>query len=327
CGASLRFTPEEPPALPPDEEPITRSAPLNDLIGRPLPPKAPNQSRTGAPMLPVILGGAALLLGAVILFFLITWNQESRAEAENTLARLDSIDQSLELINRRLEQTDGKVAALQSETQVMKEHMGLTEAELKRAQALARQLQQEQARNVSLLTQQISAKADAEKVDTLKQEAETKIAGVSEDVDEVREEIRSGQEELSKTKEELARLGVLINEQGTMIATNASGLEELRRRGERDYLPFDIRKKQRMTVAGISLELRKADVKKQYADFRLYIDDRVMEQKQVYVNRPVTFYAGRNRMLYEVVINEVRKDQMLGYVSTPKAGTTAVSAR
>jgi len=82
-----------------------------------------------------------------------------------------------------------------------------------------------------------------------------------------------------------------------------------------------------MTVAGISLELRKADVKKQYADFRLYIDDRVMEQKQVYVNRPVTFYAGRNRMLYEVVINEVRKDQMLGYVSTPKAGTTAVSAR
>jgi len=274
-----------------------------------------------------VLGIVALVLGAGILIFLILVNQEQKAEAGRTQARLAAIDQNLELVNRRLEQGDKKVAGLQSESQVMQEHMGLTESELKRAQALARQLQQEQARNVNLLNEQIAAKADAEKVDTLKQEADTKIAGVSNDVSQVREEVRSGQEELNKTKAELARIGVQVTEQGNMIATNSTGLDELRKRGERDYLTFSIRKKQRTNLAGIGLELRKADVGKQFVDFKLYVDDRSMDHKKIYVNRPVTFYAGRNRALYEVVVNEVKKDVMVGYVSTPKVLAAAAPTR
>ncbi len=269
----------------------------------------------------------ALVLGAGILVILIMQNQEQKAEASKTQARLAAIDQNLELVNRRLEQGDRKVAGLQSETQVMQEHMGLTEAELRRAQALARQLQQEQARNVNLLNRQIAAKADADKVDTLKQEADSKIAGVSNDVTQVREEVRSGQEELNKTKAELARIGVLVTEQGSMIATNAAGLDELRKRGERDYLSFSIRKKRRTNLAGIGLELRKADVGKQFVDFKLYVDDRAQDHKKIYINKPITFYAGRNRSLYEIVINEVKKDEMVGYVSTPKYVAAAVPAK
>ncbi len=316
CGAPLRVASPPPPPLP-QSDLGTRSAPLNDLIGRPVPPKPQRRQQSGS-LLPTVLGVIALVLGAVILFFLISWHQDQTAEATKTQAKLAAIDQSVELINRRLEQADRKTAGLQSETQVMQEHMGLTEAELKRAQALARQLQQEQSRNVNVLSRQIAAKADAEKVDTLKQEADTKIAGVSSDVSQVRDEVRSGQEELNKTKAELARIGVQVTEQGTMIATNSAGLDELRKRGEREYLTFNIRKKQRTNLAGIGIELRKADVKKQFVDFKLFVDDRAMDHKQIYVNKPVTFYAGRNRALYEVVVNEVRKDEMVGYVSTPK---------
>lgn len=325
CGAPLWVSPPSPPPLP-RTNPEGRASPLNDLIGRPVPPKPQPRQGSGA-IIPTILGIVAILMGAVILFFLITWHQDQKAEAAKTQERLAAIDQTLELVSRRLEQGDKKVAGIQSETQVMQEHMGLTEAELKRAQALARQLQQEQARNVSLLSRQIEAKADSEKVDTLKQEADTKIAGVSDDVTEVREEVRSGQEELLKTKAELSRLGVLVSEQGTMIATNVTGLDELRKRGERDYLTFDIRKKQRTNIAGIGLELRKADVGKQFVDFKLYVDDRAMDHKKIYINKPVTFYAGRNRALYEIVVNEVRKDQMVGYVSTPRAMAAAASAK
>ncbi len=325
CGAPLRVSAPPPPPLP-RSEPGTRSAPLDDLIGRPIPPK-PQPRQRSASFLPTILAIVALVLGVVILIFLITLNQQQKAETTKTQARLAAIDQNLELATRRLEQGDRKVAGLQSETQVMQEHMGLTEAELKRAQALARQLQQEQAKNVNVLSRQIAAKADAEKVDTLKQEADTKIAGVSSDVSQVREEVRSGQEELNKTKAELARIGVQVTEQGNMIATNSTGLEELRRRGERDYLTFNVRKKQRTNLAGIGLELRKADVKKQYVDFKLFVDDRAMDHKQIYVNKPVTFYAGRNRALYEVVVNEVRKDEMVGYVSTPKVVAAAAPTK
>ncbi|RPJ54514.1 MAG: hypothetical protein EHM23_28865 [Acidobacteria bacterium] len=325
CGAPLRMSPPSPP-LPPRPDQGTRATPFDDLIGRPPQPKPQPASGSGS-LLPTVLGIVALVLGAGILIFLILVNQEQKAEAGRTQARLAAIDQNLELVNRRLEQGDKKVAGLQSESQVMQEHMGLTESELKRAQALARQLQQEQARNVNLLNEQIAAKADAEKVDTLKQEADTKIAGVSNDVSQVREEVRSGQEELNKTKAELARIGVQVTEQGNMIATNSTGLDELRKRGERDYLTFSIRKKQRTNLAGIGLELRKADVGKQFVDFKLYVDDRSMDHKKIYVNRPVTFYAGRNRALYEVVVNEVKKDVMVGYVSTPKVLAAAAPTR
>jgi hypothetical protein len=325
CGAPLRVASPPPPPLS-RSEPGTRSAPLDDLIGRPIPPRPQARQKSG-PLLPTILAIIALVLGGVILIFLITLNQQQKAEATKTQTRLAAIDQNLELARRRLEQGDQKVASLQSETQIMQEHMGLTEAELKRAQALARQLQQEQARNVNDLSRQIAAKADTAKVDTLKQESDTKIAGVSNDVSEVREEVRSSQEELNKTKTELARIGVLVTEQGGMIATNSSGLDELRKRGERDYLTFNVRKKQRTNLAGIGLELRKADVKNQYVDFKLYVDDRSMEYKKIYVNKPVTFYAGRNRALYEVVVNEVRKDDMVGYISTPKYVAAAVPTK
>ncbi|MFB3904540.1 MAG: hypothetical protein ACE15E_13915 [Acidobacteriota bacterium] len=325
CGAPLRVSPPSSPPLP-HSEPAARSTPLDDLIGRPVPPRPQPRQRSGS-LLPTVLAIVALVLGAGILVILIMQNQEQKAEASKTQARLAAIDQNLELVNRRLEQGDRKVAGLQSETQVMQEHMGLTEAELRRAQALARQLQQEQARNVNLLNRQIAAKADADKVDTLKQEADSKIAGVSNDVTQVREEVRSGQEELNKTKAELARIGVLVTEQGSMIATNAAGLDELRKRGERDYLSFSIRKKRRTNLAGIGLELRKADVGKQFVDFKLYVDDRAQDHKKIYINKPITFYAGRNRSLYEIVINEVKKDEMVGYVSTPKYVAAAVPAK
>jgi len=174
---------------------------------------------------------------------------------------------------------------------------------------------------VKTLSNQIAAKADTQQVQTIKTEADTKFAGVSQDIDQVKEEVRTSKEDLDKAKAELTRLGVVVTDQGGMIATNGVALRELRRRGEREFFTFDIRKKQKMSVAGISLELRKADVKKQFVDFKVSVDDRTMDQKQIYVNRPVNFYAGRDRVPYEVVVNEVRKDQMIGYISVPKGFT------
>ena len=43
-----------------------------------------------------------------------------------------------------------------------------------------------------------------------------------------------------------------------------------------------------------------------------------MERKNINVNTPVNFYVGSQRIAYELVINEVLKDQIKGYVSVPK---------
>jgi hypothetical protein len=112
-------------------------------------------------------------------------------------------------------------------------------------------------------------------------------------------------------------MGLLLTEQGKLIATTGDALEELRMKGERDYLPFDARKKQKISVAAIVIELRKADYKKQRADLRLFYDDKRVDRKQVYTNTPLSFYVGADRVSYELVINQVSKDQIAGYISAP----------
>jgi hypothetical protein len=333
CGDPVKAAAPPPPPPPPphrEEDLPLRTSAVDDLYGRAraraIQEKENGKEKSGFPVA-TVLALAALVLGGVVLFFLIRWDTEQGN-------RLAAVQQSLDLINQRLEQNDGRIAGLQSEAQVLQEHVGLTESELNRAKALAQKLQEEQKRyvedqqrNVRVLAEQIATKADSEKVEDLKEESETKIAGVSQDVAQVREEVRTGQEELEKTRGELSRLGVVVTEQGTMIATTSTGLDELRRRGERDYFTFDVTKKLKGNLAGVVLELRKADVGKQFVDFKVYVDDRVVEHKRIYVNRPVTFYAGRNRLLYELVVNEIKKDQMVGYVSVPKVGSGPVAAK
>jgi hypothetical protein len=43
------------------------------------------------------------------------------------------------------------------------------------------------------------------------------------------------------------------------------------------------------------------------------------------MNEPVQFYTGRDRMLYELVVFNVDKDKVTGYVSTPKNAPVAVN--
>jgi hypothetical protein len=65
------------------------------------------------------------------------------------------------------------------------------------------------------------------------------------------------------------------------------------------------------------VELRKADRKRARADFHLYYDDKKFERKKIYVNTPVNFFVGPEKVPYEFVINEVLKDRITGYISVP----------
>lgn len=265
-----------------------------------------------------VLAIVALGVCGVLIYLVSQVRDQQAAQAREFEERSAQLERRLELIDQRLAAADAGLAELQSELQVTRRHVGLTETELKRAHTLAQQLKREQEKQVQALSAEIAQKAATEQVTTLEKEADNRFQGVSQDITEVRQEVRSSRQELEKTREELARMGVVVNDQGKMIATSASGLEELRRRTEREYVSFDARKKKRLSVAGIGIELRKADVKNHYADLKLYVDDVSMDKKKIYVNTPLTFYAGQQRIGYELVINRVEKDQIVGYLSLPQ---------
>jgi hypothetical protein len=48
------------------------------------------------------------------------------------------------------------------------------------------------------------------------------------------------------------------------------------------------------------------------------VDDNQLEKKNRTVNEPVQFLVGRTKLRYELVVNDVQKDKIVGYLSTPK---------
>jgi hypothetical protein len=182
-----------------------------------------------------------------------------------------------------------------------------------RMEQLARQLQIEQAK----VQQQVSAE-----ISDVKQSAaaaNAKIADVSTEVGGVKSQVSETQAELQKTIAELKSTRGDLGIQSGLIATNASELSALRRLGERNYFEFKLGKtKQPQRVGDITLHLKKTDPKRNRFTVDVMADDKRTEKKDKNVNEPVQFYTARARQPYELVINQVQKDLIVGYLSTPK---------
>ena len=92
-----------------------------------------------------------------------------------------------------------------------------------------------------------------------------------------------------------------------------------RRRGERNYTEFDISKSKQFQHEGpFGIRLKKANDKHQYADLDLMVDDRNLSQKHVNLYQPVMFYTPDSPQPVEVVINDISKDHIHGYVAASK---------
>jgi hypothetical protein len=102
-------------------------------------------------------------------------------------------------------------------------------------------------------------------------------------------------------------------------------LEELKRRGDRNYYEFKITKsKTAQKVGPVQVTLNKVDQKKAKYTITVFVDDRSIEKKDKTAGEPVQFYVrGGSRMPpYELVVFDVGKNQISGYLSTPKEGGT-----
>lgn len=114
-------------------------------------------------------------------------------------------------------------------------------------------------------------------------------------------------------------LGETRTELQGSIARTHNELVALEKKGERNYVEFDIDKNDQFQRQGaIGIKLRKANIKHQYADLELMVDDFKLSQKHVNLYQPLTFYAGDRQQPVELVINHIGKDRIHGYFSQPK---------
>mgnify|MGYP001313762114 CR=1 FL=1 len=179
-------------------------------------------------------------------------------------------------------------------------------------------------RKAEALAQQ--AAQTAQEVDTVKQDTSSKfgslngdLSGVKGEVTGVKTDVASTKADLEDTKLKLQRAVGDLGLQSGLIAHTREDLEALRRKGDRDYFEFSLTKSKHPTRVGpISIALKKADPKHERFTAVLFADDQKIEKKDKTINEPVQFYTGRGHALHEMVVNQISKNKITGYISAPK---------
>lgn len=157
----------------------------------------------------------------------------------------------------------------------------------------------------------------------------TQVSSVKTEVAQTKTQVAQTRTQLERTLSELKTMRGDLGVQSGLIATNARELAALRARGERDYFEFQVLKSKdaQRIASDIAVFLRKADPKHNRYTIHLVADDKRVEKKDRNINEPVQFYMSRARVPFEIVINEVREDRIVGYLAAPKSKSPAVASQ
>ena len=247
-----------------------------------------------------VLLGVGGLIWTYTLSGKVTAQQQELADAKSQNTNLAA----------QLRETDER---LNVATDELKTSLGLTQKQL---DARAQELQVRQARE-----EQASARLASEQKQTAQQvtAVSSAVTDVKTDVGGVKTDVAKTQSDLATAVSQLTTMRGDLDGHSTLIARNAQELEVLKHKGDRNYYEFTLVKGQKKPVGTVSLELKKADAKKNRYTLVVYADDKEYEKKDKNLNEPLQFYAGKDPALFELVVNSVSaKNTVTGYLSTPK---------
>ena len=149
--------------------------------------------------------------------------------------------------------------------------------------------------------------------------AQSNISDVSTEVKQVRTEVANTQGQLERTIADFKRIPGDMGVLSGLIATNAREIDALKQLGDRNYIEFTLYKgKEPVKLGDVSILLKKADIKASLYTLELRVDDHKIEKKDRSANEPLQFYVGGGRQPHELVVNQVGKDLIVGYLATPK---------
>ncbi len=319
-----RNTPDTP-ATPPQPQPAyppQQQAPYSPQPQQPI--YVHDAPKGGGVKIPILFGAVIALVGACIyLFYQLNQLRNELAETR------DSFTSEIAKINETSSVT----------TQTSRKNMDNLKKELDRARAAAAQLsgeaktaatahadelaakfqklQEEQGKRLDGVSSEVSA------VKTEATAANAKISEVSGEVGSVKTDVAKTRSDLEKTIADLKSTRGDLGVQSGLIATNGKELAALKALGERNYTDFKISKsKTPQKVGDLQVLLKSADPKHNKYTIEVIADDKRVEKKDRSVNEPVQFLLARATQPYELVVNDVKKDMIVGYVAAPKVQQT-----
>lgn len=255
--------------------------------------------------------GLLLIVSAAVAIaaFGLGWTAVQRAGTveQSIAAQSQTSSHTSAQLSKRLAQAEESSASLQGELNLVTDRLKLTQGELSRARKQAKQIREDYAKDLAAVEtavkSELATKAGADQVSALSGD----VAGVRGDLDSTRQNLQMARGEF-----------------GTLIARNHEEIEQLRRLGQRDYFEFTLdRKGTRYKVGDIVVELRNANTRRNQFTLALYVDDMRLEKKNRSINEPIYFYTRGSRAPLELVVNQVGKTKVAGYLSVPKGSASS----
>ena len=246
---------------------------------------------------------AIAVLGAVAG---LTWSYSLAGRLTHAEAQVASTQAQNAKLASALEETN---ARLRVTSETLGHSLGLTQQQLEeRANDLLRRQQ-----------------ADSKRLEGEQEAAQKQISSVSSDVSGVKTDVGGVKSDLTATKTELQQAESQMQSmkgdmgmQSGLIATNGKEIEILKHLGDRNIYQFTLQKGHGQAVATVALELKKSDEKHSKFTLVVYADDKEIQKKDRNLDEPIQFYTGKDHLLYELVVNNVAKNQVQGYIATPK---------
>ena len=256
---------------------------------------------SGTPRWIAVLFGLLIAALAVVVYF----GYSTQARLSQDLSKQQ--DQN-KILSAQLDQANSRIADLKSQVEITTQRMGLTQSELAKAKSRAEDIRKEQQASDQALTSQIKA-------------SQEQIGAVATEVGGAKKDIEATKSDLEATKGRLDRSMGDMNVMSGLIAHNRDDLDELRRRGDRNYYEFTLQKsKFPQRVGPVQVSVVKTDPKKSTYSINVIADDKTIPKRDRTSGEPVQFYVkGSSRMTpFEIVVFDVGKNQISGYLATPK---------
>jgi len=275
----------------------------------PSPQESYSYENPGTPRWITIL--LVLMMAGIVVLGIAGYNAQTRI-----IQDLADQQKQNKIVSAQLDQANSRIADLKSKMEITTQRVGLTQSELAQAKSRAESIRKEQQTSDEKLTAQLK-------------ESDEKIGAVASEVGNAKKDIEATKGDLEATKGKLERSLGDMNVMSGLIARNHDDLDDLRRRGDRNYYEFTLTKsKSAQRVGPVQMSLNKTDPKRAKYTLTVVADDKTIEKKDKTSGEPVQFYVkGSARMApYEIVVFDVGKNQITGYLATPKEGGSAPPA-
>jgi hypothetical protein len=279
----------------------------------PTPQESYGYEAAGTPRWITIL--LVLMMAGLVVLGIAGYSTETRLSQD-----LAKQQEQNKILTAQLDQANTRIADIKSKVEITTQRMGLTQSELAQAKSRAEAIRKEQQASDEKLTAQLTQ---------VQKESEEKIGAVATEVGGAKKDIEATKTDLEATKGKLERSLGDMNVMSGLIAHNKDDLEELRRKGDRNYYEFTLTKsKNAQRVGPVQMSLNKTDPKRATYTLTVVADDRAIPKRDRTAGEPVQFYVkGSARMApYEIVVFDVGKNQITGYLATPKEGGAPATA-